>query len=1242
MKPVEIEFLMRDKLSGGLEAAGKSAETLGERVDRVSQSITERIAQQREQVRYVEQCLKDLKAQYDKLAPGRAQTEMRAEINACTRALEEDKAVLAGLRSEHEKNSATARGLTMELRQLIGNMAKMRLEGKQNTLEYEAMAKRAALLQDTLGDLRTQTKILAHDNAGLQGLMSGANGLAGAFTMATGVMGAFASENENLIKVQTRVQSVLAITMGLQQVMNTLNKDSAFRLVTVVKMKNALTAANRRLAAALGISNGAATALMATLTLGLSAVITGLIVLWNKYSDSQEEAAQKAKERVEIEKEGRAQMIKTRFEIESTMRSLKEFSGTKEQEKAKVDELNRKYGESFGYYDSIAQWYDVLLQKGEAYIQMLFLQAKAQSLINKAVEAEEQVNTLKATPANKVDGAHGWWFRTFSRIGAMEAGLDPREIEAEIDQSNEQIKAKLVESAEEQRDAYLDEAGKLQEEVAELGKSSGIGGFVAPKKPNGSEPDKLAESLANYDEKARKRIEDTRIALMEAGYAKERAVAENAFEQEKRRIDEEERQRLELYEKLRAAGADVTPRQRSAIVAQAAAQRIQAAQMLDATHNDIDRRERKQAEEQQKEREKELNELLAKYRDFEAQRAAIKEQGNADIAALEAQRTEDNAQEIDRAIAVAKAKIEEGLQGIDAVEAESIAKDNDFLKRLFGDYSSMSFDKLRNLIAQAKQLQSYLNGAGSADGITFISPAELQRIEKSPAELDKLRKALDKLLKTGKNGSNNKWEGIFKGFETGFAELKGAKGFKDISGAIGTISGAASDAAGELAAMFEQMGDTETADAISGVQQVMSAVSNIGQGFAKGGIISGIGAAIGEAMNFIGQAFAAEARHKAALKEIERAKLDFQRQYNLALLEQNLLLEDATNIFGERQIAKAANAVDNYRNALAQFNQEMKGEAPRQTFFERWTNDARGTYAERMRQYEQGILGLAGAQIVTGHKKTGLFGWGKGKDLYSSILEVYPELIKANGELDTVMLQSILDTRKMSDETRKYLENLIDLKDAMDEAEKALEEYLQQTFGSLGDGILDAITTALSGGDAALENFADNVADVFENLGKQIAYSLFFADKFDELQERLKEIYGSGKSEEEIANDAMDLIDSFYQNIGSSMGAAQSWMEEWQRKAEEMGYDLWQGDGTTQSGKAGAFTALTQDQGTKLEGLMTSLQMHGASLDEKADNITDALGGCLDELHKIVENTNYLPSLFALWVAIKRDGIKLR
>lgn len=483
---------------------------------------------------------------------------------------------------------------------------------------------------------------------------------------------------------------------------------------------------------------------------------------------------------------------------------------------------------------------------------------------------------------------------------------------------------------------------------------------------------------------------------------------------------------------------------------------------------------------------------------------------------------------------------------------------------------------------------------------------------------------------------------IFKTFEKGLAELKGANGIKDISGAIGTIGGAAADAAGELAAMFDQMGDTQTADAISGVQQVMSAVSNIGQGFAKGGIVGGIGAAIGEAMNFIGQAFAAEARHREALKEIERAKLDFQRQYNLALLEQNLLLKEATSVFGERQIMKAANAMQVYKEALSQFEAEMKGSAPTMNWIERFTGDAFGTYAARMAQYREGIYGLASAQIVTGHKKTGLFGWGKGKDLYSSILSVYPELIDANGELDTAMLQTILDTRKMSDETRKYLENLIELKGAMDEAEQALEDYLSSTFGSLGDSVLDRVRDMAKGVTGVYGDMCDDISSKLEELAEQVVYSLFFADKFDKLQDDLKSIYASGKSEEDIAYDVMDLLDDFYSGIGSNMDAAEAWMEEFAKRAEEMGYELWKPDATTQSGKAGAFTTMAQDQGTKLEGLMTSLQMHGASVDDKMDDIAEGLGSSLDALNRIAKNTDTLPQILALWQAIKRDGLKAK
>jgi hypothetical protein len=695
MEPVKVEFFMQDSLTPGLEKAGQSAETLGKKAEQVSKDITDRITAQKEQIKYVESCLKDLKKQYDNLAPGKGQLEMKAEIDACTKALQEDKNILSSLEAEHDKASASTKRLSMQLREMQNAMALMRLEGKENTKEYADMAQKAATLSDTIGDLRAQTNILAHDNAGLQGAIAGVNGLSGMFTVATGAMGVFASENENLAKIQTRVQSVMAVTMGLQQVMNTLNKDSAFRLVTVVKMKNLLTAANTRLATSLGVSNAAATALMATLTLGLSAVITGLIVLWNKYSDAQAEAAQKAKERVEIESAGRAGMVKTRFELENMIKSLKDFTGSKEQEKAKVEELNSKYGESFGYYNTVAEWYDILIQKSEAYIQMLFLQAKAQSLVNKAVEADEKVNDVKATNPEDVEGSMGW----LSRVGLfMNQSRNPMfDAQAAFEKHNTAAKNAAIKAAEDQRETYLNEAKKLQEEIAELGKKAGIGGFVPPKK----DETKTAGNLTELELKARKKIEDNTVALMKEGYERRRKEAELAFAREKERITEEEKQRLELYEKLRKAGQPVTKAQKDAISTQANEQNRQAKDLYEQALAGINAKEKLELGKQ----EKVIKEALTKYQTYYQKRLAVIAQYQKDRENLEkGGATEGQYAELDY-------QHEKALSEID----QAFAMREDSFKVWADSIVNLSLEQLRKLLYQAQQeLQrmEFLNPTG--------------------------------------------------------------------------------------------------------------------------------------------------------------------------------------------------------------------------------------------------------------------------------------------------------------------------------------------------------------------------------------------------------------------------------------------------------------------------------------------------------------------------------------------------
>lgn len=1002
-------------------------------------------------------------------------------------------------------------------------------------------------------------------------------------------------------------------------------------------------------------------------------------------TDAVEQNREALERRLEVEKQANAEALKTQFNIRATMAAIERFNGTKDEERRKVEELNTKYGETFGYYDTLSEWYDTLKSKAEEYVRVMFMQAKAQSLISAAVKADEKVKEIEAVGPEEYRpffGKGGKLSMFFGGSRFNQYGSDAAEIEYR----------KAIDEQKKIRDEALADAEFYQNSIQRIQEESGINHVVegsvkdlentialkrkalkditnksdyeaalaeikvyedkleaitGGKKKTGKTGDsdkskaQSLEKLSDMELAARQRVEEQVVELMKEGYDKQRAEAELNFRKEKQRIDKEEQERLALYDKLKASGAKVSPADRLTITAQAATQRVQAAQLLDNQLAEIDKKE-------EEDNRKKLEKLLGQYQDYAAQREAIERKYNEDIAALRSQLGGGSDEQINRAIQVAEVSKQKDLSRVDAAEASEAFKDNDFLKRLFGDYSSMSFKALQDLIAQARQLREYLSGNGSAEGITFISPEDLANIEKSPADLDKLRKALDKLLKAGSGSSSNKWEGIFKTFEKGLAKLKGAKDFNDISDAIGSISGAASSAAGELSDMFEAMGDTQTADAIGGVQQVLGAVSNIGQGFAKGGIIGGVGAAIGEAANFIGQAFAAEARHQEALKEIERAKLDFQRQYNLALLEQNLLLEKATSVFGERQVEKAINAIDVFRQAYAQLKQEMAGSAAKGAEYAAMAGSAidrffyHGRLSKAAEAFRQGLGGLWDAQIVTGHKKTGLFGWGKGKDLYSSILEVYPELIDANGELDTTMLQTILDTRKMSDETRSYLENLIELKDVMDDAEEALENYLQQTFGPLGDGILDSITTALTEGGSALENFAGEAASVLENLGEQIAYSLFFADKFDKLESQLKNVYGGEGSPEDIANEAMEVIGNFYDGIGADMNLAQAWLEAWREKAEEMGFDLWQGTGASQSGRAGAVTTVTQEAFSRVEGLVTSIQIHAANIDYASEEeIVPALGQALDELHHINLNTGALPLILSLLTEIKRDGLKV-
>ncbi|WP_294590297.1 hypothetical protein [uncultured Phocaeicola sp.] len=597
-------------------------------------------------------------------------------------------------------------------------------------------------------------------------------------------------------------------------------------------------------------------------------------------------------------------------------------------------------------------------------------------------------------------------------------------------------------------------------------------------------------------------------------------------------------------------------------------------------------------QQQQNDTAKILSNVLAKYRDFAAQREAIEQQMNDDISFLQKQRTEANADEIDRAIQVAKDKAKEAIQAVTDEENKALAgQDNMFLKMLFGDISQMGFSELSGLIAQAKQLRDYLSGNGNKEGITFISSEQLKAIEESPAELEKLKKALDHLLGTSKKSD---FEKIFDTFKRGFADLQSAKGFKGISGAIGTISGAAGDAAGKLSEMFDTMGNTAVADALSGVQQVMNAVSNIGQGFAKGGIVGGIAAAVGEAVNFIGQAFSANQRHKEALKEIMNETISQQREYNLLLLEQNLLYEKASTIFGTDSYSKAKNAVNVLKDAIADLNSEIAGTIDQQNKFSYkdtgnslWNKILNNSYTQLKDSYS----GLADIEIKTGHKKTGLFGWGKGKDIYSSILDVYPDLINANGEFNKELAETVINTREMSEEDKAALQNMIDLAETAEEAFGSLNDYMTDIFGDLGNSMSNALVDAFKNGTDAAEVFSQSVSDMLETMAEQMVYSVTLAPLLEEAQNEMMEVMkNTNLTDEQRFKQWTNILNGLVGDAVEQQQIANSLYESYQQAAEQQGFEIFQTDSTQQQQASGkSFTTMSQDTADELNGRFTAL-----------------------------------------------------
>ena len=240
------------------------------------------------------------------------------------------------------------------------------------------------------------------------------------------------------------------------------------------------------------------------------------------------------------------------------------------------------------------------------------------------------------------------------------------------------------------------------------------------------------------------------------------------------------------------------------------------------------------------------------------------------------------------------------------------------------------------------------------------------------------------------------------------------------------------------------------------------------------------------------------------------------------------------------------------------------------------------------------------------------------------------KMLRANVDL----WKQIQDTGKggYGDRLTEKLDDYIDQAGKLEELEEQLNESLTQiSFDSLYDSFIDTLMDM----DASAEDIAGNVGEYFMRalLANQIGeqYKERLQAWYEDFAERMKD---NDLSEEDIAA----LTDSYGAIVEDAVALRD-------QLAAATGYDGEAG-GTSQSGKAGSFNAMSQEQGTKLEGLFTSGQMHWASIDEQMQDVSEQMAGAVDHLRRIEENTGssarHLGEIKEDIKKILRDGLRVK
>lgn len=159
------------------------------------------------------------------------------ELREQSDALETEAQKIEKAAQEAENAAQSHVSFRTRLREVREELMQLELAGDTSSERYKELQAQMGELSEAMDAVTTQQNMLKRGERMWDGLLSGLSGVSGAFSAAQGAVALFSGENENLQKIMLKVQSLMAITIGLKEVQLALDKDEAFQLVTINGLK---------------------------------------------------------------------------------------------------------------------------------------------------------------------------------------------------------------------------------------------------------------------------------------------------------------------------------------------------------------------------------------------------------------------------------------------------------------------------------------------------------------------------------------------------------------------------------------------------------------------------------------------------------------------------------------------------------------------------------------------------------------------------------------------------------------------------------------------------------------------------------------------------------------------------------------------------------------------------------------------------------------------------------------------